>query len=207
MWRLFAAFAVICFVLLLWPDALDALRWQRGAISDGEWWRMLSAHFAHLDAWHACANLAGMALVIDILGEATRPAEALLVMLAGALAIIAGLAIFNPAVAWYAGLSGVVHGLWAGLALLGWLRQRQRQSQSQSQSQDARAPQLSLPVAALSVLAMKLMLPSLPSPALARGLPVVPQSHLYGALGGAVAALVLFAASSRDAMRMKFGLE
>lgn len=197
MWRLFAAFALTCIALLLWPESLHALRWQRGAISDGQWWRLLSAHFAHLDAWHAWANLVGMALVIEWLAASMRPAEALLVMLASALAIVAGLATFNPAVVWYAGLSGVVHGLWAGSALLGWLRQRQ----------DPRAPQRSLPAAALGVLALKLMLPAWLSPMLASGMPVVPQSHLYGALGGAVAALLVFAGASRAAMPLKFGLE
>ena len=179
MWRLFAVVAMICIVFLLWPDGFTAVRWQRGAISDGQWWRVISAHFAHLGLLHACANLAGMALVIELLGASVRAADAVWVMLVSALAIVAGLAWLNPAVVWYAGLSGVVHGLWAGCALLGCRRPA------------VPAPKLALHAAALGVLVLKLMLPSLPWGAMVSGLPVVTQSHLYGALGGAAAALAL----------------
>ncbi len=109
MWRIFALMAMACIAPLLWPDALAVLRWQRGALCDGQVWRVLSAHFAHLGPWHALANLAGMAVVIELLGAAVRPAEALLLLLASAMVIIAGLAILDPTVGWYAGLSGVVH--------------------------------------------------------------------------------------------------
>ena len=86
MWRLFALVAVTSMALLWWPDALTTLRWQRGASGDGQSWRMLSAHFAHLGPWHALANLAGMALVIELLGACIRPAEAVSLMMASALA-------------------------------------------------------------------------------------------------------------------------
>lgn len=191
MWRLFAAVAAICMALLLWPEALTALRWQRGAVSDGQLLRVLSAHFVHLSLWHACANLAGLALVIELLGASVRPVEAVLLMLVSGWVIVAGLAVLSPAVGWYAGLSGVVHGLWAGLAILGWRRQAK----------------FWLPPAALAALVLKLLL----WPATLRGLPVVPQSHWYGAIGGATAALLMLARSSwRESCRAKwpgFGLE
>lgn len=191
LWRLFALIAIACIALLLWPDAIAVLRWQRGALDEGQMWRSLSAHFAHLGPWHALANLAGMALVVELLGSAVRPVEALLLLLASALAIIAGLAMLEPMVAWYAGLSGVVHGWWAGFAVLGWVRR-----------------QGWLPGAALGVLLLKLaywptgllMLQQFSGALLNSGmpdaLPVVPQSHAYGAIGGAVAALGLIAGLS-----------
>lgn len=203
LWRLFALMAITCIALLLWPDAIAVLRWQRGApgtfgtfgtfgvFGEGQMWRGLSAHFAHLGPWHALANLAGMALVIELLGSAVRPAEALLLFLASALAIIAGLAMFEPMVGWYAGMSGVVHGWWAGFAVLGGVRR-----------------QGWLPGAALGVLLLKLahwptgwlMLQQFSGAMLNSGmpeaLPVVPQSHVYGAIGGAVAALGLIAGLS-----------
>ena len=191
LWCLFALMAIACIALLLWPDAIAVLRWQRGALDERQMWRSLSAHFAHLGPWHALANLAGMALVIELLGSAVRPAEALLLLLASALAIIAGLAMLEPTVAWYAGLSGVVHGWWAGFAVLGGVRR-----------------QGWLPGAALGVLLLKLaywptgwlMLQQFSGALLNSGmpdaLPVVPQSHAYGAIGGAVAALGLIAGLS-----------
>ncbi len=214
MWRLFALITMACVGLLGWPDAVALLRWQRGALGDGQAWRILSAHFAHLGPWHALANLAGMALVIEWLGAAVRPAEAVLLWLASALAIVVGLALFNPVVGWYAGLSGVVHGWWAGFALIGWWRQREREQQrrppaqqQQEQSKQQVMRQDWLPEAALVVLVLKLALgtagwfvwqilwPSMLRPA-GGMLPVVPQSHVYGAIGGAVAALALIARSS-----------
>lgn len=197
MWRLFAAIAFACMALMLWPDAVAVLRWQRsvlGLLGDVQPWRGLSAHFAHLGPGHALANLAGMAVVIELLGAAVRPAEALLLLLASALAIIAGLAMLNPTVAWYVGLSGVVHGWWAGFAVLGWLRR-----------------QGWLPAAALGMLLLKLAYwpagslilqqfsVALLNTAMPAALPVVPQSHVYGAIGGAVAALALIARSSSRA--------
>lgn len=191
LWRLFALIAIVCIALLLWPDAITVLRWQRGAFDEGQMWRGLSAHFAHLGPWHTLANLAGMALVIELLGSAVRPAEALLLLLASALAIIAGLDMLEPTVFWYAGLSGVVHGWWAGFAVLGGVRR-----------------QGWLPGAALGMLLLKLaywptgwlMLQQFSAVMLKSGmpdaLPVVPQSHVYGAIGGAVAALGLIAGLS-----------
>lgn len=197
MWRLFAAIAALCIVLLPWPDALIALRWQRGALADGQPWRMLSAHFVHFGALHALANLTGMVLVIEWLGAPVRPVEAAWVMLCSAIAITGGLALFSPAVSWYVGLSGVVHGLWAGFALLGWSRQRP----------ESRLQRIRLPAAALGLLALKLAMPPLPWLASSSGLPVVPQSHWYGALGGSVAALALMAHAARAALPLKSGLE
>jgi rhomboid family GlyGly-CTERM serine protease len=199
MWRLFAAIAATCVALLLWPEALGCLRWQHGAVDAGQPWRVLSAHFVHMSLLHALANLAGLALVIELLGASVRPAEAVVILLASALAIIGALALFNPTIQWYAGLSGAVHGLWAGFALMSVRGHRLRPR--------APTPGPALPWAALGTLALKLSGMLMPWPTLASGLPLVPESHLYGAIGGAGAALVLMACESRQAMRMESGLK
>lgn len=170
MGRLYLAVAIAAIMLLGWPDASPLLRWDRAALADGELWRMVSAHFVHLNGRHLLANLIGLALVTELLGAASRPAEALFILLVSALAISAGLSVFSPGIVWYAGLSGLVHGLWAGLALLGW-----------------RHGQRALPCWALAALLIKLAWPS----GLTGDLPVVPQAHAYGAVGGLAAALLL----------------
>ncbi len=177
------AMAIACIGLLAWPAALPRLGWERAAIAEYEIWRVVSAHLVHLSGWQALANLTGLALVIEWLGPAGRPAEALFILLVSALAVSAGLAAFTD-IAWYAGLSGVVHGLWAGLALLGWQRQSLRQRRSRPQPQPGH-----LPLYALLALLIKLALPV----AVTADLPVVPQSHAYGAIGGLVAAMALLA--------------
>ncbi len=197
-WYLLLAAAVLG--LLVWPGALAVLRWEHAALPNGEPWRWLTAHLVHLNALHALANLAGLALVIEWLGRSVRPQLAWLLALASALSVSACLAYFSPQISWYAGMSGVVHGLWAGLALLEWRGGRHR-----------------LAAFALALLALKLT--CLPSPGLVlaglqpdsqlgvllgaqqavqgAGLmaaqPVLTQAHGYGVLGGSLAALAILA--------------
>jgi len=41
----------------------EALRYQRGAILDGQWWRLISGNLVHLGWSHLLLNLAGLILV------------------------------------------------------------------------------------------------------------------------------------------------
>ncbi|MEJ1960855.1 MAG: hypothetical protein WDO56_04630 [Gammaproteobacteria bacterium] len=48
-------------VLLLLPElnadaARSALRYERVAIGAGEWWRLITAHFVHIDLEHTLLN-------------------------------------------------------------------------------------------------------------------------------------------------------
>lgn len=95
-------------------DAVGALlRYDRGAIAAGGWWRLLSAHAVHLDLHHLLLNELGLVLVWALFGEDYDAIEWTVIVLSGALAISCGLWWLSPRVAWYVGASGVLHTMMA----------------------------------------------------------------------------------------------
>lgn len=110
-----AALAVLVFVF--GDSAADLLRYQRAAIEHGEWWRWLTGHLVHLNLAHLALNLAGVVLCAMLVGEGLRGARGVAVLSGAWLGCSFGLWFFSPAVAWYVGLSGVLHGLLLGGAL------------------------------------------------------------------------------------------
>jgi len=112
-----AAAAAVVIVLALWPEAFEHLAWDRQAIVAGEAWRVLTGQFVHLGLSHAVLNLAGLGAVVLIFrGDFDGPgwAGTLGASLAG---VAVGLQWLSPAVEWYAGLSGALHGLFAAGAV------------------------------------------------------------------------------------------
>lgn len=164
--------------LLLLPElAGDAgrvwWRYERTGIAAGEWWRLASAHWVHLDLRHALLNAAGLALVWALFARDYRPAHWLFIAVVSMLAIDAGLWFGAPQIEWYVGASGWLHGVMAAGALA---RLRRREVDGG--------------VLAV-VLAGKLLLEQYMPLPFAGGAPVVVQAHLYGAIGGLAVALCL----------------
>lgn len=151
-----------------------ALRYEREALAAGEWWRLLGAHLVHLGWRHALLDLAGVALLAWLWGRRYPPGRWLWITLASAAAVVAGLWWLSPEVYWYVGLSGVLHGAVAAGAVAlvrerapgGWL----------------------LLWALLAKLAVEQWLGPLWLTAEAAGGPVIVDAHLYGAVGGLLAA-------------------
>jgi len=89
----------------------DALRYERAAVLGGQPWRMLTAHVVHLGWAHCLLNVAGLALCAA-LAAGTRSwrawAAALIVL---ALGVGLALLVASPQATNYAGLSGVLYGL------------------------------------------------------------------------------------------------
>ena len=150
------------------------LRYERSGLAAGELWRLLTAHVVHLDLRHALLNCIGLALLWVLFARAYRARAWLAIVAASIAAIDAGLWWWNSTVDWYVGSSGALHGvLAAGVVAqlrsgdrLGWLL--------------------------LTVIAVKLAYEhaagALP---FAGNDPVVVAAHLYGAVGGALAATFL----------------
>lgn len=151
------------------------LRYERAAVAAGEWWRMLSAHLAHLSWAHALLNAAALLLILQIFRSVVRTAEWWLAAAAALLAIDAGLWWLEPGLEWYAGASGILHGLFAaGLAGL-W-----------------RGGERRLAVALTIGLVAKLVFEWWQAPLSgAPDLPVVTAAHRYGVAGGLVVALAM----------------
>jgi len=91
----------------------QALRYDRGAIAAGGWWRLLTAHAVHLDAHHLLLNELGLVLMWSLFARDYDPVEWCVIVLSGALAISCGLWWLSPRVTWYVGASGVLHSVMA----------------------------------------------------------------------------------------------
>lgn len=148
---------------LCWPTALASLMWQRDGLANAQYWRLITAHLVHLNLRHLLLNLLGLILICELLWDDLPLPDAVALLLVSALGVSLLLWLNQPQLMWYAGLSGVLHGLWAGCAGTGFLRKKSLFYAS-----------------ALLLLAAKLACP----PDSLAAMPVVPVAHLYGALSG-----------------------
>ncbi len=168
--------ALIIGLGLFGDTAQQALRYDRGAIQDGQWWRLLSAHLVHLGPSHLLMNLAGLWLVWLLVGPALSARNWLILLLADALTTGMALLILNPQLGWYVGLSGVLHGLLVAGAIA-----------------DIRGGQRGAWLL-LGAVAFKLgweqMAGPLPGSEASAGGTVIVDAHLYGALGGLLVLLL-----------------
>jgi rhomboid family GlyGly-CTERM serine protease len=89
----------------------DALRYDRLALAQGEWWRWLTAHFVHLDREHAVLNGLGIVLMWALFARDYSPLRWLSIYVFSGLVVSAGLWFLNPGIDWYVGASGALHGV------------------------------------------------------------------------------------------------
>lgn len=112
--RLFFVLMLIALLLLLgiFGTRLNpALLFKQQEIISGQWWRLLTGHIVHLGIVHTLLNLAGFGLVLNLVGDQRKILSWCLAFLLIALGTSAAMLIWNPKVSYYAGLSGVLHGL------------------------------------------------------------------------------------------------
>lgn len=165
-------------IALAGPSASMSLRYERAAIVDGEWWRLATGHLVHLGWSHLVLNLAGIALIWGLFQRQLATLEWWWVWLVSTAAVSAGLFIFDADLSWYVGLSGVLHGLFIAGLLLAIRR-------------DYWWGDAALLVIVLGKLAWEQVHGSLPGTTEMAGGNVIVAAHLYGAIGGAFAALPL----------------
>jgi rhomboid family GlyGly-CTERM serine protease len=101
----------------------DALSYDRAGLQAGQWWRVLSAHFVHLDPNHALLNGMGVVLMWALFARDYSPGRWVAIYLFSSLCISAGLWLWNPEVSYYVGASGSLHGVMAA-GTLAHLRRR-----------------------------------------------------------------------------------
>jgi rhomboid family GlyGly-CTERM serine protease len=176
--RLGFALAAVCVGLLLptlWGEAGRlALRYDRTALGAGELWRLLTAHWVHLNLRHALVNALGLVLLWALFARDYSGRQWLLIVLASILAIDAGLWLLDKTVEWYVGSSGALHGVMAA-GTLAQLRRGHREGW----------------ILAL-ILTGKLIYEQVAGPLPFSGsAAVVVNAHLYGVAGALVAALAL----------------
>jgi rhomboid family GlyGly-CTERM serine protease len=146
---------------------------DRAALAQFQAWRLLTAHLVHLSWRHTLLNLAGLAVLWALFAREFTPRRWLWILLLASLCIDAGLWFLNPGLDWYVGASGVLHGAWAAGACAAYRRA------------DGMGAVLML------LLIVKLIYEQQSGLSVFdRELPLVSVAHMYGALGGLVAAMV-----------------
>ncbi|MGH8496081.1 MAG: rhombosortase [Gammaproteobacteria bacterium] len=169
---------VIVLVVLLGAGGADtaaSLRYDRDALSGGELWRLVTGHLVHLNWGHLILNVAGLGMVWLLFATEFPLWRWALIALAGLTAMDLGFWVSEPPLAWYVGLSGLLHTLFAA-GVVRWIA-------------------LGVPDGLLigAAFAAKLVweqtVGPLPFTESSAGGPVVVDAHLYGAIGGIVAAL------------------
>jgi rhomboid family GlyGly-CTERM serine protease len=99
-------------MILLQAIGPDYLRYQQNLVEQGQLWRYLSAHWVHVGWMHLLLNLAGLVICVALTHPGWSPARWLLSSVAIGIGISILLALCNPEVRDYAGLSGVLFGLY-----------------------------------------------------------------------------------------------
>jgi len=155
----------------------ELLRYQADDIKSGEIWRLLSANLVHLGWSHTLMNLLGLGLIWGLFRSSFSTLNWWLITLVSGLAVGLGLLFLNPELAWYVGLSGVLHGLFVAGAVGAIRRGDNREA--------------ILLAAIVGKLLWEQSVGALPGSADIAGGPVVVDSHLYGAIGGALAGFFL----------------
>lgn len=124
-WAPVVTLLVICLLLAFGGDEMRRLgRYDRVALQNGEYWRLISGHLVHLSWAHLWPNLAALAVIGALFDDTFRARDWVLAGLVSAAAIDAGLYVLDPHVQWYVGLSGVLHGFVAAGAVE-WILRRQ----------------------------------------------------------------------------------
>lgn len=167
----FAPVAVLIVLLTLGGDAVrEMLRYERMAPAP---WRLLGAHLVHLSWSHMALNAAGLALIGVIFSFRVATRYWWLCFFLCVVSIDFGLWRFSTDIAWYVGLSGVLHGLFVLGAFAEW--------------QQGQKTGIYLLIGVAAKIAVEQWAGALPMTARAAGGPVVVDAHLYGALGGVMA--------------------
>lgn len=174
-WVLAALSAVLIVLAAVGEPLTTRLRFERAGIEAGELWRLLSGHLVHLGWQHLWLNVAGLLLIGVLFGQAYT-VGAWLLILAGAV-ILMDLSFWQSGLEWYVGLSGLLH---AGFAAgtLRWISGRLRDG-------------FVLGAILVGKLAWEQIVGPMPFSEASAGGPVVVDAHLYGALGGGLAAGLL----------------
>jgi rhomboid family GlyGly-CTERM serine protease len=109
--------APLCLMMVLLCTELlgdwgrETLRYDRGLIAAGQWWRMLSCNFVHLGWWHWFLNELGLLVLVLLCPQALSPAVWMRRLILLSLGMSVGLYCFVPQMSYYVGMSGIIHGL------------------------------------------------------------------------------------------------
>lgn len=170
-----------------WPGVGAALEYRYG-VAASEPWRLITAHFVHINWPHVVINAAAWFVVARLFAGELAPSRQVRVVPVAAVVISVGLATVYARIEWYRGFSGVLHALFFAGATT-WLKQALASAASR------RVAALWLPGALVAGGWIKV---ALEQPAASAATPhaawlgaaTVPQAHLLGAACGTLLGLV-----------------
>lgn len=87
--------------------------WDSNAITDEQWWRILTGNFSHTNYSHLLMNLAGLWIICYLF----QPTRKQLISALALNSLVTGLALLLSSIQVYVGLSGTLHGLFGLFAL------------------------------------------------------------------------------------------
>jgi len=170
----------------------ESLEYRRALLA-GEPWRIVTGHLVHLGWLHALVNAVALVVVARLFAPELGARRQATALVASAIATGVALAGFYPAIEWYRGLSGALHGLYFAGAVTWLLAERRGGLRG-----------LWLPAVLVIGGWVKVALEQPGGGSLAQaewlGAAVVPQAHLAGAICGTLLG-VLFAAADARAKR------
>lgn len=175
LWLLGLTLALLVLLASGGEPTTHLLRYERAAIFGGELWRLVTGHLVHGSTRHLLLNCGGLLLIGALFSRDYSAAEWLFIAFLSMAVIDLGFVFYEPQLMWYVGISGVLHGALAAGAASWWER-------------ESRPLALAWMALLIGKLVWEQMHGALP---LSGDLPVVVDAHLYGALGGALAAALL----------------
>ena len=174
-WLLPGIIVGIAVVLAVYGDSgREWLRFDRSAVANGEYWRLVSGHFVHLGVSHLAWDAAGLLLIWYLVGQSFSRKQWLVVSLVAVVGIDLGFWFLEPNLTWYVGLSGLVHGLLAAGVV--------------ASLKSEGAYMWILGVGLIAKLAYEALVGPVPGSAESSGGTVIVAAHVYGAVAGAIAA-------------------
>jgi rhomboid family GlyGly-CTERM serine protease len=185
-WQVPVVIALLSIVMAVFgDDGREILRFDQPAIAGGEYWRLLSGHFAHLGNHHMWLNLAGLLLVWLLVGRQYSTRQWYAVAAISIVVMDAGFWVLDSDMSWYVGLSGLLNGLLIGGAIRGMRA----------------VPVESIVICSLvfAKILYEQFYGPLPGSESVSGGTVIVNAHLYGAVGGGLAAFFFWHRAGRPA--------
>jgi rhomboid family GlyGly-CTERM serine protease len=108
---LLPVFLIVLCIVLHFMGFNQSLRFDRELIDNGHWWLLFSANFVHLGNNHLFLNLAGLGLIYFLLWPNFNTSTWALITIVSSIGVGLGLYWWHPELRWYVGFSGTLHGL------------------------------------------------------------------------------------------------